>query len=82
MSYLSFPRINFQGVFKTNPCTSNIDDVMVAVDPINVTLKPPLDAMTDDVARGPGRHRGCARPLGTPPTPGALRRAVRTRQYQ
>ena len=27
MSILSFPRINFSGVFDTNPCTCNNDDV-------------------------------------------------------
>ena len=31
MSVLSFPRINFRGVFRTNPCTSNNDDVMPRV---------------------------------------------------
>jgi hypothetical protein len=28
MSILSFPRLNFKGVFSTNPCTCNNDDVM------------------------------------------------------
>lgn len=28
MSILSFPRLNFKGVFNTNPCTCNNDDVM------------------------------------------------------
>jgi hypothetical protein len=31
MSILSFPRINFSGVFTTNPCTCNNDDVEPAV---------------------------------------------------
>ena len=31
MSILSFPRINFKGVFTTNPCTTNNDDVMPAI---------------------------------------------------
>lgn len=31
MSILSFPRINFNGIFSTNPCTANNDDVMTAV---------------------------------------------------
>ena len=31
MSILSFPRINFRGVFRTNPCTANNDDVMAEV---------------------------------------------------
>src|SRR5262249_34925906 len=30
-SILSFPRINFSGVFNTNPCTCNNDDVEPAV---------------------------------------------------
>ena len=28
MSILSFPRLNFKGVFSTNPCTNNNDDVL------------------------------------------------------
>lgn len=31
MSILAFPRVNFRGVFRTNPCTSNNDDVMPEV---------------------------------------------------
>lgn len=31
MSILSFPRLNFKGVFSTNPCTCNNDDVMPTI---------------------------------------------------
>jgi len=31
MSILDFPRLNFRGVFKTNPCTANNDDVIPSV---------------------------------------------------
>jgi hypothetical protein len=51
MSILSFPRLNFRGVFTTSPCTTNNDDVMPAVvdrdsDSLGVTLA----GMTDDQA--------------------------------
>ncbi len=49
MSILDYPRINFRGVFRTNPCTANNDDVMPAIverdiDSLGVTLA----GMTDD----------------------------------
>lgn len=31
MSILDFPRLNFRGIFTTNPCTANNDDVMPSV---------------------------------------------------
>jgi hypothetical protein len=49
MSILSFPRINFRGVFRTNPCTANNDDVMPAVVERDVdSLGATLSGMTDD----------------------------------
>lgn len=49
MSILSFPRINFNGVFTTNPCTANNDDVMGAVvNRDSDTLGPDVAAMTDE----------------------------------
>ena len=49
MSILSFPRINFRGVFRTNPCTANNDDVMPAiVERDQDTLGATLSGMTDD----------------------------------
>lgn len=51
MSILFFPRINFRGVFTTNPCTSNNDDVMgELVERDSDTIGPRLAAMTDDEA--------------------------------
>jgi hypothetical protein len=48
MSILSFPRINFRGVFRTNPCTCNSDDVMPSVvDRDSDTLGATLAGMTD-----------------------------------
>lgn len=48
MSILSFPRINFRGVFRTNPCTCNNDDVMPSVvDRDSDTLGPTLAGKTD-----------------------------------
>ncbi len=48
MSILSFPRLNFNGVFTTNPCTANNDDVMGAVvNRDSDTLGPDLKGMTD-----------------------------------
>ena len=48
MSVLSFPRINFRGIFRTNPCTSNNDDVLpYAVDRDADTLGADLAGMTD-----------------------------------
>lgn len=49
MSILSFPRINFRGVFRTNPCTSNNDDVMPSVvERDSDTLGATLAGMTDE----------------------------------
>jgi hypothetical protein len=48
MSILTFPRINFRGVFRTNPCTSNNDDVMPSVvERDSDTLGATLTGMTD-----------------------------------
>ena len=48
MSVLAFPRINFRGVFRTNPCTLNNDDVMPAVvNRDSDTLGGTLAGMTD-----------------------------------
>lgn len=48
MSILSFPRINFSGVFDTNPCTCNNDDVEPAVvQRDSDTLGPTVAGMTD-----------------------------------
>jgi hypothetical protein len=48
MSVLSFPRINFRGVFRTNPCTCNNDDVMPSVvERDSDTLGETLAGMTD-----------------------------------
>jgi hypothetical protein len=48
MSILTFPRINFRGVFRTNPCTSNNDDVMPSVvERDSDTLGATLAGMTD-----------------------------------
>jgi hypothetical protein len=48
MSVLSFPRLNFRGTFRTNPCTSNNDDVMPSVVDRDVdTLGATLAGMTD-----------------------------------
>lgn len=49
MSILSFPRINFRGVFRTNPCTCNNDDVMPhVVERDTDTFGGDLGAKTDD----------------------------------
>jgi len=49
VSVLSFPRINFRGVFRTNPCTSNNDDVMPrVVDRDTDTLGSTLAGMSDN----------------------------------
>jgi hypothetical protein len=49
MSVLSFPRINFNGVFTTNPCTANNDDVMGAVvNRDSDTLGPDVAGMTEE----------------------------------
>ena len=49
MSILSYPRINFRGVFRTNPCTANNDDVMPAVVERDIdSLGANLAGMTDD----------------------------------
>ena len=45
MSILSFPRINFTGVFNTNPCTCNNDDVEPAV------VERDSDTFGDDVKK-------------------------------
>ncbi|MBA3885618.1 MAG: hypothetical protein H0X67_07780 [Acidobacteria bacterium] len=48
MSVLAFPRLNFRGVFRTNPCTSNNDDVMPeVVNRDSDTLGATLAGMTD-----------------------------------
>jgi hypothetical protein len=51
MSYLIGPRINFKGAFKTNPCTANNDDVMVALDPVSQQLQLDALGMSDNEAR-------------------------------
>jgi hypothetical protein len=49
MSILSFPRVNFRGVFRTNPCTANNDDVMPAVVERDIdSLGATVAGMTDD----------------------------------
>ncbi|MGH7522992.1 MAG: hypothetical protein ACREK8_01670, partial [Gemmatimonadales bacterium] len=49
MSILSYPRINFRGVFRTNPCTSNNDDVLPAAVERDIdSLGASLAGMTDD----------------------------------
>lgn len=49
MSILSFPRINFNGVVTTNPCTANNDDVMGAVvNRDSDTLGPDVAGLTDE----------------------------------
>lgn len=52
MSILNFPRINFRGVFHTNPCTANNDDVMpdVVVRDQNILGKD-LEGKTDEEIR-------------------------------
>lgn len=51
MSILDYPRANFRGVFNTNPCTANNDDVMPSVvDGVNNTLGKDLQGKTDDEA--------------------------------
>ena len=58
MSILSFPRINFCGVFRTNPCTANNDDVMPeVVERDENTLGRDLDCKTDDEIRDYLRER-------------------------
>jgi hypothetical protein len=48
MSVLSFPRLNFRGTFRTNPSTSNNDDVMPSVVDRDVdALGATLAGMTD-----------------------------------
>jgi hypothetical protein len=52
MSILSFPRVNFRGVFTCNPVTSNNDDVMAAVVERDLdSLGIMLAGMTDDQAK-------------------------------
>ncbi len=52
MSILSFPRVNFRGVFRTNPCTCNNDDVMPdIVERDSDTFGGSLGAKTDDQIR-------------------------------
>lgn len=49
MSILSFPRINFSGVFNTNPCTCNNDDVEPkVVERDSDTFGDDVKSMTDD----------------------------------
>jgi hypothetical protein len=49
MSILSFPRINFSGVFNTNPCTCNNDDVEPeVVQRDSDTFGPDVSSMSDD----------------------------------
>ena len=49
MSVLSFPRINFSGVFNTNPCTCNNDDVEPeVVQRDSDTFGADVSAMSDD----------------------------------
>ena len=51
MSILSFPRLNFRGIFTTNPCTTNNDDVMAAVvERDSDSLGIMVGGMTDDQA--------------------------------
>lgn len=58
MSILSFPRINFRGVFRTNPCTANNDDVMPqVVDRDKNTLGPDVAGKTDEQIRAYLRER-------------------------
>ena len=44
MSILSYPRLNFRGVFRTNPCTANNDDVMPSV------VERDIDSFGNDLA--------------------------------
>lgn len=49
MSILSFPRINFSGVFDTNPCTCNNDDVEPeVVERDSDTFGADVSSLTDD----------------------------------
>ena len=49
MSILSYPRLNFRGVFRTNPCTANNDDVMPSVVERDIdSFGSDLAGMTDD----------------------------------
>ncbi|MEW5726974.1 MAG: hypothetical protein AB1918_04035, partial [Pseudomonadota bacterium] len=51
MSILDFPRLNFRGIFTTNPCTANNDDVMPSVVTRDTNaLGQNLAGMTDDQA--------------------------------
>jgi hypothetical protein len=56
MSILSFPRINFRGVFTCNPVTANNDDVMTAmverdVDALGIMLSGMTDAQAAEYLR-------------------------------
>lgn len=58
MSCLDIPRVHFGGMFFTNVCTSNNDDLQSVaakfrpvVDPVNVTVNSSILAMTNDEAR-------------------------------
>lgn len=58
MSILSFPRINFRGVFRTNPCTCNNDDVMPdIVERDSDNFGGSLGGKTDDQIRAYLRER-------------------------
>lgn len=49
MSILDFPRMNFKGIFKTNPCTANNDDVVPSVVTRDTnSLGPDLAGKDDD----------------------------------
>lgn len=51
MSILDFPRLNFRGIFKCDPCTANNDDVLPAVVTRDTSqLGNDLNGMTDDQA--------------------------------
>lgn len=50
MSILGFPRLNFSGQIFFNPDTANNDDVLDLMEPVSMSLKFPLTAMTDAMA--------------------------------
>lgn len=51
MSILDYPRLNFRGIFKTNPCTANNDDVLPAVVTRDTNeLGPNVAGLNDDQA--------------------------------
>lgn len=60
MSVLGWPRLNFRGIFRTNPCTSNNDDVMPdVVDRDTNTLGSSVAGMDDAEVMAFFRQKVC-----------------------